>query len=174
MPADTKIIELRQFLAERLPRARLGVAPERMVPATLPTGIESIDQGLGGGLPQGAFTELVAPGEGSGSAQFIHALLRHTASGGRFLTLVDGADSLDIDALEPEALAHLLWVRCRNTAEALQTTDLLLYNGWPWHDHLVVRDTSLLTNCIDKTTLRFRCHLATEIYEKIDLSYFHH
>ena len=126
MPADTKIIELRQFLAERLPRARLGVAPERMVPATLPTGIESIDQGLGGGLPQGAFTELVAPGEGSGSAQFIHALLRHTASGGHFLTLVDGADSLDIDALEPEALAHLLWVRCRNTAEALQTTDLLL------------------------------------------------
>lgn len=61
MPADTKIIELRQFLAERLPRARLGVAPERMVPATLPTGIESIDQGLGGGLPQGAFTELVPP-----------------------------------------------------------------------------------------------------------------
>ncbi len=126
MSADTKIIELRQFLAERLPRARLEVAPERIVPATLPTGIESIDQGLGGGLPQGAFTELVAPGEGSGSAQFIHALLRHTASGGRFLTLVDGADSLDIDALEPEALAHLLWVRCRNTAEALQTTDLLL------------------------------------------------
>ena len=126
MPADTKIIELRQFLAERLPQARLGMAPERMVPAALPTGIESIDQGLGGGLPQGAFTELVAPGEGSGSAQFIHSLLRHTASVGRFLTLVDGADSLDIDALEPEALAHLLWVRCRSTAEALQTTDLLL------------------------------------------------
>jgi hypothetical protein len=126
MPADTKIIELRQFLAERLPQARLGMAPERMVPAALPTGIESIDQGLEGGLPQGAFTELVAPGEGSGSAQFIHSLLRHTASAGRFLTLVDGADSLDIDALEPEALAHLLWVRCRSTAEALQTTDLLL------------------------------------------------
>jgi len=126
MPADTKIIELRQFLAERLPRARLGMAPERMVPAALPTGIESIDQGLGGGLPQGAFTELVAPGEGSGSAQLIHALLRHTASAGRFLTLVDGADSLDVDALEPEALAHLLWVRCRSTAEALQTADLLL------------------------------------------------
>jgi hypothetical protein len=126
MPSDTKLIELRQFLAERLPRARLGMAPERMVPAALPTGIESIDQGLGGGLPQGAFTELVAPGEGSGSAQFIHSLLRHTASAGRFLTLVDGADSLDIDALEPEALAHLLWVRCRSTAEALQTTDLLL------------------------------------------------
>lgn len=126
MPSDTQLIELRQFLAERLPRARLGMAPERMVPAALPTGIESIDQGLGGGLPQGAFTELVAPGEGSGSAQFIHSLLRHTASAGRLLTLVDGADSLDIDALEPDALAHLLWVRCRSTAEALQTTDLLL------------------------------------------------
>ena len=126
MPSDTKLIELRQFLAERLPRARLGVAPARTVPETVPTGIKSVDQGLGGGLPRGTVTELVAPGEGSGSAQFIHTLLRHTASAGGFLTLVDGADSLDVDALEPEALAHLLWVRCRNTAEALQTTDLLL------------------------------------------------
>ena len=119
MPSDTKLIELRQFLAERLPQARLGVAPARAVPETVPTGIESIDQGLGGGLPRGAFTELVAPGEGSGSAQFIHSLLRHTASAGRFLTLVDGADSLDIDALEPEALAHLLGVRCRGATSTL-------------------------------------------------------
>lgn len=126
MPNDTKLIELRQFLAERLPRARLGMVPARTAQDTLPTGIEAVDQALGGGLPRGAFTELVAPGEGSGSAQFIHALLRHTAAAGRFLTLVDGADSLDVDALEPEALAHLLWVRCRSTAEALQTTDLLL------------------------------------------------
>ncbi|MEY2788391.1 MAG: hypothetical protein RLZZ34_1534 [Verrucomicrobiota bacterium] len=126
MPTDAKLIELRQFLAERLPQARLGIAPARAASETLPTGLESVDRALGGGLPRGAFTELVAPGEGSGSAQFIHTLLRHTASIGRFLTLVDGADSLDIDALEPEALAHLLWIRCRSTAEALQTTDLLL------------------------------------------------
>ena len=126
MPTDAKLIELRQFLAERLPQARLGITPARAASETLPTGLESVDRALGGGLPRGAFTELVAPGEGSGSAQFIHALLRHTASIGRFLTLVDGADSLDIDALEPEALAHLLWIRCRSTAEALQTTDLLL------------------------------------------------
>ena len=126
MPTDAKLIELRQFLAERLPQARLGIAPARAASETLPTGLESVNRALGGGLPRGAFTELVAPGEGSGSAQFIHALLRHTASIGRFLTLVDGADSLDIDALEPEALAHLLWIRCRSTAEALQTTDLLL------------------------------------------------
>ena len=128
MPTDAKLIELRQFLAERLPRARLGIAPARTASETVPTGLESVDRALGGGLPRGAFTELVAPGEGSGSAQFIHALLRHTASIGRFLTLVDGADSLDIDALEPEALAHLLWIRCRNTAEALRTTDLLLHD----------------------------------------------
>ena len=126
MPNDAKIIELRQWLAERLPRARLGAAPPRTAPDTVPTGLGPVDDTLGGGLPKGAFTELVAPREGSGSAQFIHALLRHTAAAGRFLTLVDGADSLDVDALEPEALAHLLWIRCRSTAEALQTTDLLL------------------------------------------------
>lgn len=126
MPNDAKIIELRQWLAKRLPRARLGAAPARTAPDTVPTGLGPVDDALGGGLPKGAFTELVAPGEGSGSAQFVHALLRHTAAAGRFLTLVDGADSLDVDALEPEALAHLLWIRCRSTTEALQTTDLLL------------------------------------------------
>ena len=80
MPTDAKLIELRQFLAERLPQARLGIAPARTASETVPTGLESVDRALGGGLPRGAFTELVAPGEGSGSAQFIHALLRHTAS----------------------------------------------------------------------------------------------
>jgi hypothetical protein len=45
---------------------------------------------------------------------------------GQFLTLVDGADSFDVGAVEPEILAHLLWVRCSNIEEALKAGDLLL------------------------------------------------
>ena len=42
------------------------------------------------------------------------------------IALVDGADTFDVDAAEPDALARLLWVRCRRASEALQAADLLL------------------------------------------------
>jgi len=69
---------------------------------------------------------LVGAGHGSGSAQVIHALLRQTAADGQFLALVDGADSFDVSAVEPDVLAHLLWVRCTNAGDALKAADLLL------------------------------------------------
>ena len=56
----------------------------------------------------------------------IHAALRQTAADGQFLALVDGADSFDASAVEPDVLAHLLWVRCAQADEALKATDLLL------------------------------------------------
>ena len=69
---------------------------------------------------------MVGAGAGSGSAQVIHALLRRAAGEGRFTVLIDGADSLDVDALEPAVAARLLWVRCRRVAEALAAADLVL------------------------------------------------
>lgn len=117
--------QLRQLLAERLPRVRTGFAV-RPLPAVLSTGVRRLDVTLGGGLPLGETTELVGEGIGSGSAQVLHALLRRSAAEGRFVALVDGADSLDVDALEPGELARLLWVRCRTVTEALAATDLLL------------------------------------------------
>lgn len=119
------IQHLRQLLAERLPQVRTGFA-RRTSSATVPTGVRRLDLALGGGLPLGETTELVGDGPGSGSAQVIHALLRQSASDGRFVALIDGADSLDVDALELGELAKLLWVRCRTVSEALSATDLLL------------------------------------------------
>lgn len=119
------IQQLRQLLAERLPRVRTGFAV-RPAPATVSTGVRALDLALGGGLLLGETTELVGEGWGSGSAQVIHAVLRRAAADGRFVALVDGADSLDVDALEPAELARLLWVRCRTAAEALAATDVLL------------------------------------------------
>lgn len=124
MSASAKIIELRQLLAERFPHAPRAVAT---TPAhALATGVPGLDALLGGGLPRGEFTELVGQGSGSGTAQILHALVRQVAADGQFLALVDGADSFDVDAPEPAALARLLWVRCHRATEALQATDLLL------------------------------------------------
>jgi len=119
------IQQVRQLLADRLPGTRTGY-PRRLPAAVLPTGIRRLDLALGGGLPLGETTEIVGPGLGSGSAQLIHAVLKQSAREGRFVAFVDGADSLDVDALEPFELARFLWVRCRTVSEALASTDLLL------------------------------------------------
>lgn len=126
MSALAKILDLRQLLAERLPRARMGFASPAAPAPALATGVPDLDAKLGGGLPLGETTELVGDGPGSGTAQVIHALLRQAANDGRFLALVDGADSFDADAAEPAGLARLLWVRCQTADEAMQATDLLL------------------------------------------------
>lgn len=125
MQATGNIVELRQLLAERFPYLRQGVA---VVPPieTLPTGVPALDALLGGGLPCGEFTELVASTDGSGSAQVIHAVLRQVAAARRFLALVDGTDSFDAETVEPEVLSRLLWVRCTRAEEALKAADLLL------------------------------------------------
>ena len=125
MTASTNLVALRQLLAERFPGVRSGLEPTRP-PARWPTGVSSFDAVLGGGLAAGAITELVGSGHGSGSAQVIHALLRRVAAEGRFLALVDGQDSFDVDGADPAVLPRLLWVRCRTAAEALKATDLLL------------------------------------------------
>ena len=125
MPASGNIVELRRVLAERFPHASLTLE-RRKSGASRATGVPTLDELLGGGLPQGELTELVGAGEGSGSAQVLHAVLQRTASDGQFLALVDGADSFDVDTVEPDILARLLWVRCAQTEEALKAADLLL------------------------------------------------
>lgn len=129
--AVPKLVDLRRLLAERFPGAHARPAPgpassAMAVPQGWPTGVPALDSLLGGGLPRGELTELVGVGPGSGSAQVLHAVLARATSDGRFLALVDGADSFDVDAAEPDQLARLLWVRCRNAGEALQATDLIL------------------------------------------------
>lgn len=124
MPA-TDVLQLRELLRERLPHARFGL-PTRPRRQPVSTGIAALDERLGGGLAPGDLTELVGPAPGSGTAQILHAFLRHLAAGGRFLTLIDGADSFDVDAQDPDVLARLLWVRCRKADEALKAADLVL------------------------------------------------
>src|SRR3989442_1226262 len=125
MHATGNIVGLRQLLAERFPHLRFGLKTASPL-ETWATGLPALDTLLGGGLPKDELTELVGAGDGSGSAQVIHALLRRVAAGGQFLALVDGADSFDVDAVEPDVLSRLLWVRCTKADEALKAADILL------------------------------------------------
>jgi hypothetical protein len=122
---SSSIVDLRKLLRSRFPHLRLAVAPRRPAESTA-TGVPALDDLLGGGLPRGEFTELIASAPGSGSAEVIHALLRRVAINRLFLALVDGVGSFDVEAVEPDILTRLFWVRCQKVTEALKATDLLL------------------------------------------------
>jgi len=123
--ATTSLVSLRRVLSERFPKAHTG-RRQFVASSIIATGIQALDQLLGGGWPKGRLSELVGAGAGSGSAQVIHALLHRVAASGQFLALIDGMDSFDVDAVEADVLARLLWVRCTKADEAIKAADILL------------------------------------------------
>ena len=59
------VASLRQMLAARFPQA------ERPTSGVLPTGIPTVDDSAGGGLPPDALCELVCPSPSSGGPKFV-------------------------------------------------------------------------------------------------------
>ena len=122
-----RIIQLRELLSEKFPGLRTNLEDARAVAgAHWPTGLPHIDDPLGSGLLKGAFTEIIADGQTSGSASLMRAILHRAASENQIAALVDGGDSLDVTQITEAALSRLLWVRCLSANEALKATDLLL------------------------------------------------
>jgi RecA/RadA recombinase len=117
----SKIIDLRNLLAERFPHAPATAR------AALITGLRSLDETIGGGFPIGAITEIISPQFSAGSASLIHSLVRIARHDGYFVALIDGRDSFDPTALENSSA--LLWVRCQKVFEAVKAADLLLRDG---------------------------------------------
>lgn len=120
MAARSKIVDLRNLLAERFPQ------PQAPPQARLRTGVTPLDEATGGGLPKGAITELTSPHLSAGTALIIHALLHAAHQEGQFVALIDGRDSFDPQPLGNATLRHLLWIRCAKTADAVKAADLLL------------------------------------------------
>ncbi len=123
MASNSKMVDLRNLLAERFPQSLLPPA------ARLKTGLSGLDQATEGGLPKGAITELTSPHLSAGSGLLIHALLQAAYRDRYFLALIDGRDSFDPEPLSNSRLRNLLWVRCREAVEAMKAADLLLRDG---------------------------------------------
>jgi hypothetical protein len=125
MAIQSKMVDLRNLLAQRFPQSFPS-------PATfLTTGLSTLDQAVGGGLPKGAITELISPHPSAGSGLIICALLEAAQRDRFFLALIDGRDSFDPSAFSgfDDCLRHLLWVRCRHALEAVKAADFLLRDG---------------------------------------------
>ncbi|MEO7600411.1 MAG: hypothetical protein ABIV50_15875 [Opitutus sp.] len=114
----TQLSSLRRLLAERFPQA---ARTDRRV---LPTGLPAVDESIGG-VPCGALTEIVCAAPSCGSELLLGELLRSTRLAGGRVALVDAHDSFDPHSWPEDWLKHLVWVRCNNTAIALQAADIL-------------------------------------------------
>src|SRR6187397_2720672 len=123
MAASSKIIDLRNLLAERFPH------PSSAAASRLRTGLSCLEERIDGGLPRGAITALISPRTSAGSASLIHALVHCAYRDNYLLALIDGRDSFDPCGLDKTWLQHLLWVRCRKASEAVKAADLLLRDG---------------------------------------------
>lgn len=97
---------------------------------SLPTGISSFDQLLGG-CPRGRLTEITGPAS-SGRASFLHQLLAAATRRGEFCAVVDPSEAFDPHTAAQAGvnLDTLLWVRAGHQLDhAIRAADLLLHSG---------------------------------------------
>lgn len=118
-----KIIAFRELLRERFPEAHAVKPPVN----ALRTGVDCLDAA---GMMAGSICEIVAGQASAGTGLLLVALLEGKEEVCRQpVVLVDGADAFDPAAVSPETRERLLWVRCREVAQAVQAADLLLRDG---------------------------------------------
>jgi hypothetical protein len=104
-------LQIEAALADRIPSA-LTPAP-RLIRPTAPTGIPTLDDCLGGGLPIGAITELTGP-ECSGRTSLALSFIAGLTQAGRVCAWVDVSDTLHPESAAAIGvdLSRLLWIRC--------------------------------------------------------------
>lgn len=117
-PAASPLAALRQLLSERFPQAA------RAPTSLLPTEIASLDEAAGGGLPRHALTELVCSAPSCGSQLFLGQLFHTLRLHAGRVALIDAHDRFDPTSWPADDLQHLIWLRCRQTDEAMAVVDL--------------------------------------------------
>jgi recombination protein RecA len=129
MPSAASVrVQIEAALSSRIPSALTPTA--RVIRPVSPTGINSLDAALDGGLPLGTITELVGS-ECSGRTSLALAFVARMTREGKVCAWIDTSDTL-----QPESaaacgidLARLLWVRCgpsSSTAEPESQTKFQL------------------------------------------------
>ena len=113
--AATLRARIESSLGERLSSTLL--LRERAAPLTVPTGVAALD-GLTGGLPRGALSEITGPAS-SGRTGVTLAALAGATRRQELCALVDASDSFDPASAVAAGvdLQRLLWVRCNQRAD---------------------------------------------------------
>lgn len=116
-----------------------GLSVDTLAQAEMfPTGIEELNQLLGGGIPRGKLTE-VSGEVSSGKTGLLFSILKQVTGVGEIAAYVDAFDAFDPEYAKNAGvdLASLLWVRCRgdrnqsarSCEKALKAADVLVQAG---------------------------------------------
>ncbi|HJQ84652.1 MAG TPA: hypothetical protein VKA21_11275 [Candidatus Binatia bacterium] len=119
-------------LLDRLGRPgdiRLGSASSEAT-RRLSSGLDALDDALGGGLPRGRITEL-AGARSTGRTGLACAIAASATRAGETIGWVDAHDTLDPEgaAAAGIVLARTLWVRPRTPADGLRAAEVVLGAG---------------------------------------------
>jgi len=124
MKSPANITDIRELLRTRFPLAQAAELPPA---AEIHTGLACLDQM---GLQAGRLHEIVCHARAAGPGLLLSALLD---GGGQEIkqpvALVDGADVFNPLDVSAETRERLLWLRCRDAAQAVKGADLLLRDG---------------------------------------------
>lgn len=108
--------QIESALSSRIPSAL--TPPAKMIRPVAATGIQPLDELLGGGIPIGALSELVGP-ECSGRTSIALSFLARLTQQSKICAWIDPSNTFDpISAAACGVdLARVLWVRCASSAE---------------------------------------------------------
>lgn len=87
------------------------------------TGLEGLNEALGGGLPKGQFTEIVG-GRSGGAGLVLAAFLEEARRERRYVLLLDVGGGCDPGDFPERDLEGVLWVGCRGLGEAVEAFDI--------------------------------------------------
>jgi hypothetical protein len=130
MPSSVKAALEDLLRARRLQAEAPPLRGEGPRTARLPTGIGTVDNLTGGGLPRGQLSEVHGPAS-SGRTGLALAFVARTTGRGALAAWLDPADRLDPASAEASGtdLTRLLWLRGRALPEALAAAAALLGSG---------------------------------------------
>ena len=117
------IAALRSLVAARFPER------PRAVGSCLATGLDPLDEALGGGLRASQITEVVAGVPSSGGQLLLAHLLTSSRQARQRVALVDAADAFAPECVPADTLRHLVWARCQSPSDALPVADILVRDG---------------------------------------------
>jgi len=151
---EKSIAALRSLVAAWTP-------PARRRGNHMATGVEAMDDALGGGLPAGLLTEIVCL-PGAGGQLVLTQLLATTRAARQRMALIDATDSFAPEAVPADALRHLVWARCQDLTQALAVADLFFRDGNFFVVVLDLRDVPAAALNRTPSTLWHRLHRAAE------------
>jgi recombination protein RecA len=130
MPSALRV-ELESLLRHRKLDRTLTTTASADVRDVAPTGLERLDEQLGGGLARGHLSEIVGP-RSSGRTTVLYRMFRAAVGRGEAIALIDTCDRFDPVSASASGvdLSKLLWVRERGDASrALKAMNLVLQAG---------------------------------------------